>query len=85
MDVARAFVRGMDYDLPLVVDRMDDAAMRAYAGWPERLYVVDEANRIAYRGGLGPFLFNPNQLEAWLEEHVGDASETRPRRLRGSP
>ena len=39
-----------------------------YAGWPERLYVVDEKGVIAYKGKTGPFGYDPDEVEAWLAE-----------------
>ena len=64
--IARDFVERFDYQLPLVVDRMDNAALTSYSAWPERLYVIGVDRRIAYKGGLGPFQFNPDQLADWL-------------------
>jgi len=48
---------------------MDNEAEEAYFAWPERLYVVDESGRVAYKGGVGPFGFKPAELAAWLDEH----------------
>ena len=50
----------------MLVDRMDDAADHLYAGWPERIYVIDERGVIAFKGELGPFGFDPEALESWL-------------------
>lgn len=38
----------------LLADQMDDAACRAYATMPDRLYIVHHG-RVVYQGGLGPF------------------------------
>ena len=32
------------------------------------LYVIDEAGMVAYKGGKGPFDFNPDELDGWLEQ-----------------
>lgn len=53
--------------LPAIVDTADDFAERAYAGWPDRLYVVDTAGRVAYKSAAGPFGFKPHELEVHLE------------------
>ena len=50
------------------VDSMSDLANRLYAGWPERIYIVDESGNIAYRGGLGPFNYHPEEARAWLQK-----------------
>lgn len=67
--IARDFVERFDYRIPLVVDPMDNPAEVAYSGWPERLYVIDEEGRVAYKGGRGPVGFRPRQVEQWLETH----------------
>ncbi len=64
--VATDFVERFGWSLPLSVDGMDDAALEAYAAWPERLYVVGADGRIAYKGGLGPFHYRPDELGGWL-------------------
>lgn len=51
---------------PLVVDELDNRVGRTYGGWPDRLYVIDRDGRVAYRGGPGPFAFNPREMEQSL-------------------
>lgn len=51
---------------PVVVDEIDNRVGRAYGGWPDRLYVIDRNGRVAYRGGPGPFGFNPREMEQSL-------------------
>jgi iodothyronine deiodinase-like protein len=68
--IARDFVAREEYSIPLAVDGMDNAADQVYAGWPERLYVIDERGAIAFKGETGPFGFDPEQVDAWLDEHV---------------
>jgi hypothetical protein len=51
---------------PLVVDEIDNRVGRAWGGWPDRLYIIDRDGRVAYRGGPGPFAFNPREMEQSL-------------------
>jgi hypothetical protein len=53
-------------DLPLLIDGLDDAVERAYAAWPDRLYLIDAEGNVAYRGEPGPRGFRPDDLEAAL-------------------
>jgi hypothetical protein len=64
---ARDFVQRFHYPIPLLVDPIENLADNLYAGWPERLYIVDETGRIAYKGKTGPFGFEPNEVERWLK------------------
>jgi hypothetical protein len=57
-------------ELPALVDDLDDAVSVAYAAWPDRLYLVDRAGRIAFHGGRGPFGFDPDALERAIVEEL---------------
>lgn len=57
----------LQYGIRTYVDEIDDPVMTAYAAWPERLYLVDEAGHIAYAGGPGPGGFSPTQFKEAFE------------------
>ena len=65
--VAKQFAADNKLTIPVVVDAIDDKIEKAYAGWPDRLYVVDAAGKLAYVGGPGPRGFKPNELPAVLK------------------
>jgi hypothetical protein len=69
-EAARILVDRLHYDMPLALDAMDNPAENAYAAWPERLYVIAAGGRIVYRGGLGPFGFDPQEMEKALAAHL---------------
>jgi len=50
---------------PILVDPMDDRANIAFAALPERLYVILDGN-VVYEGGIGPFDYNLEEMEAFL-------------------
>jgi iodothyronine deiodinase-like protein len=56
--------------MPALIDSDDNVVNRAYAAWPDRLYVVDLEGKIAYKGGPGPAGFRPAEVEAWLKQNV---------------
>ena len=64
--IAQDFAARSNYQLPLAIDRMDNRANELYAGWPERLYIVDENGIIVYKGKTGPFGYHPEEVAAWL-------------------
>ena len=66
----RILVERLKYDMPVAIDSMENKAEAAYAAWPERLYVVAAGGRIVYRGGLGPFGFDPQEMEKALAGHL---------------
>ena len=62
----------LQYGIPTLVDEMDDAVNKVYAGWPTRLYLVGLDGRVVYGAGLGPFDFKPAKLEQAIETYLGD-------------
>jgi thiol-disulfide isomerase/thioredoxin len=56
--------------MPVLVDGADNAVNRAYAGWPIRIAVIDVDGKLVYYGGPGPRGFQPDELAAWLKEHL---------------
>lgn len=72
--IANDFVQRFRYQLPLVVDPIENPANQAYAGWPERFYILDEQGTIVYKGKPGPFGYHPEEVEAWLAKRFPDLS-----------
>ncbi len=70
----------LEYGIPTLVDEMDDGVMKAYAAWPDRLYLVDLDGKVAYAGGIGPWGFKPNKLKGaidrLMESDVGDVNRS---------
>ena len=66
--VAGTCAAKLELTFPFVVDGMDNKAEAAYAGWPDRLYIVRKDGSIAYKGGPGPGGFRVAEMEAKLEE-----------------
>lgn len=71
--IAKDFTERFHFPIPLGVDGMNDAAEHVYAGWPERIYIIDESGKIVYRGGLGPFHYHPQEARAWLDRRFESA------------
>ena len=63
---ARAFVSDLEVEGLTLVDDIRNTANACYAAWPERLYVIDTGGRIVYKGGMGPFKFDTDELEEFL-------------------
>jgi len=72
--IANDFTKRFHYDVPIAVDDMDNVAEKAYAGWPERLYVIDENGKVAFKGKPGPFGYHPEEVDAWLAARFGSGS-----------
>lgn len=57
--VARAFAAKLKLTPPVLVDSLDDKVGKAYAAWPDRLYVIDAQGKVALQAARGPFGFSP--------------------------
>jgi hypothetical protein len=64
--VCDQFCQRLKPTLPVVVDDVTDVVGNAYSGMPARLYLIDRAGRVAYKGGRGPFGFKVGELEQAL-------------------
>lgn len=69
--LARVLVDRLHYRLPVAIDPMDDRASRAFAAWPERIYIVGAGGRLHYKGEPGPFGFSPDEAERQLQRLLG--------------
>lgn len=69
--IANDFIKRFNYPIAFGIDDISNAADNAYAAWPERLYIIDEHGRIAYRGGMGPFNYDPKEVRTWLAARYG--------------
>ena len=70
--IANDFTQRFKFPLPFGIDEMNNAANDAYAAWPERFYIIDKSGRISYKGGNGPFKYDPKEVRAWLAQRYGE-------------
>ena len=68
--VASACVRKLGIEIPAVLDEFGNSTESAYTGWPDRLYLIDSAGRVAYKSRPGPFGFHADELKAAIVKAV---------------
>ena len=73
-EAAHVCVVKLGIKIPALGDDMQDSTERAYAGWPDRLYVIDPAGRVAYKSKAGPFGFHPEEMAKVLESVVSSTN-----------
>jgi hypothetical protein len=73
--LVKAFIEKMGVKTPTLVDDIQNTAMACYAAWPERIYVIDTNGTLAYKGGMGPFGFEPEEVEELLEDRFGRTTD----------
>ncbi|HKW24744.1 MAG TPA: deiodinase-like protein, partial [Terriglobales bacterium] len=70
-ELAGTCVRKLGIKFPAVVDGFDNTTEKAYTGWPDRIYLIDSAGRVAFKSKPGPFGFKPDLLSAALGRLLG--------------
>lgn len=78
LSVAGACVRKLHVTFPALIDGIDDKAEAAYTGWPDRLYLIEQGGRIAYKSKAGPFGFHPDDLAAALRTLSTSSTSNKP-------
>ena len=58
--VADECAKSLKIAFPILLDNIDDAVERAYSGWPDRVFVIDQDGKVAAKGGPGPSGFKPS-------------------------
>ena len=62
--VAKTFAADLKVSIPILVDTLDDQVESVYAGWPDRIYIIDRDGKIAHKGAPGPGGFRPSVTAA---------------------
>ena len=75
--MAKKCCRTLDLSIPTAVDDMGDTVNQLYKAWPERIYVIDRKGKIAYKAGIGPFGFRPNEAERTLRKLLKSKSKSK--------
>jgi hypothetical protein len=70
--VAREFAKQFQAKIPILVDPMDDPFNKAFAAWPDRIYVLDAAGKVVYKGGPGPRGFKVAEVPPVLQKLLGE-------------
>ena len=60
--IAGACVRKLGIKFPAVLDEFGNSTENAYTGWPDRIYLIDQNGRVAYKSKPGPFGFKAAEL-----------------------
>lgn len=68
--LAGTCVRKLGIEIPALLDEFGNSTEGAYTAWPERLYLIDAAGKVAYKSKPGPYGFKPDELQAALVKLV---------------
>ena len=68
-EMAKWLINKKHFDMPVVLDTIEDNLLRAYNSWPIRLYIIHEGV-IAYCGDQGPFGYSLSSLDPVLQKLI---------------
>ena len=75
--LVKVLVDRLKYRIPVAIDTIDGRAEKAFAAWPERIYIIGRDGTVVYKGGMGPFGFLPDEAEQALAAHLGGTAASR--------
>jgi len=67
LDVAKDFKEKYDFQLPLLVDKMDNNFDGKYASWPERFYIIENGRMELIGSPTTEFGYDREDVRSWLE------------------
>ena len=65
--LAKLLPERLKYRIRVALDPIEGPAEKAYAAWPERIYIINVGGRIEYKADPGPFGFKPDEAEKSLK------------------
>ena len=74
--IADTMCSKLEISIPTLIDGMENKTGTAYAGFPDRIYLVGRDGKIAYKGARGPFGFKPPELDAAIEKELSRKPES---------
>jgi type I thyroxine 5'-deiodinase len=75
--VASSCVRDLKIELPALIDDARNSTERAYTGWPDRLYLIDQQSVVRFKSKPGPFGFHVKDLAQAVRSLVPAKSAAR--------
>ncbi len=67
-NLAGTCVRKLGIEIPALLDEFGNSTESAYTAWPERIYLIDRAGKVAYKSKPGPYGFKPDELKSALRK-----------------
>ena len=64
--------KSLELKLPIAVDTIENDVGKAYAGWPNRMVVVDTSGKIVYASEPSPRGTDAQKLKDWLKINIGN-------------
>ena len=70
IQAAALFVKRKQIKCDVLCDGWHNGVLHSYQSWPERIYIIIDGV-VVYQGGIGPFHYDLDEVETWMEEKFG--------------
>ena len=70
--IAKTCQSSIELTMPILVDTLDNAVERLYAGAPNRTYLIDQNGTVLYKGVRGPQGSRPGDIQMAMEKHLAN-------------
>ena len=68
LENARQFKKKFSFEMPMLVDSMDNAFHTTYGAWPFRFYVINDGKlMLKAEPGETTYAYNLDELDTWIE------------------
>ena len=70
--IAAGCAKELKLEIPVLVDDMQDSVAKAYAAWPDRLYILSADGKLTYGSAQGPWGFKVDEMVSALEKTLAE-------------
>jgi hypothetical protein len=73
LENARQFKQKFNFEMPILVDSMDNTFHTTYGSWPFRFYVINDG-KLALKAEPGEttYAYDMSELDSWIDEFYQD-------------
>ena len=71
LHMAKWLLDKKQFEMPMVLDNMNNSLLRSYNSWPIRLYVIYQG-KVAFCGKQGPFGYEPTEVDNVLDNLINN-------------
>jgi len=69
LENARQFEKKYNFEMPMIVDSMDNAFHSTYGSWPFRFYVINHGKLVLKaEPGETTYGYDLNELDVWIDD-----------------
>jgi len=72
LEAAMNFIKDYHFEIPILVDGMENTFDSLYASWPERFYIIENGRMEVIGFPTIEFGYDRNEISVWLQNRKGE-------------